>query len=291
MSMSTSITLGNASYGFREYGLRQFFEASKKIGITEVEIDSGWLVGEAQNAICVDAGAEEIKRVRDLAAEIGVNIAVLGSGAAVALEGDVATDLSANIKKVIDLADALDARVIRVFTEHDFTHSQHYTLPAERVCDYLYETLAVAFNSIGEYAGQKSVRIAIENHGGTSATGKKLKKLLDMVTFDSVGVTYDPANFAYGGEDPYQALLAVKDRVFYTHWKDVARSDKKIEYCAFGEGNIDWPPIIRTLLDEFQGIWAIEYERKVDSTLETLMEGTRQSIDNLQSVIDRVKQD
>ena len=290
MTMSTSITLGNASYGFREYGLRQFFEASKEIGIAEVEIDAGWLVGEAQNAISVDAGAEEVKRVGDLAAKVGVHIAALGSGAAVALEGDVATDLSADIKKVIDLADALDARVIRVFTEHDFTHSQHYTLPAERVSDALYESLAAAFNTIGEYAAQKNVRIAIENHGGTSATGEKLKRLLDMVPHDAVGVTYDPANFAYGGEDPYQALLAVKDRVLYTHWKDVERSDEKIEYRAFGEGNIDWPPIIRTLLDEFQGIWAIEYERKVDSTLETLMQGARQSINNLQSAIDRVKQ-
>ena len=40
MTMSTSITLGNASYGFREYGLRQFFEASKEIGIAEVEIEA-----------------------------------------------------------------------------------------------------------------------------------------------------------------------------------------------------------------------------------------------------------
>ena len=287
--MSSSVTLGNASYGFREYGLLEFFEASRQIGITEVEIDAGWLVGEAQNAITVDASQEEIQRVRDLADEVGVRVAALGSGAAVSLEGEVATDLSADIKQVIDLADALDARVIRVFTEHDFTHSQHYTLPPERVSDALYETLASAFNAIGEHASQKNVRVAIENHGGTSATGAKLKKLLDMVLHDSVGVTYDPANFAYGGEDPYQALLAVKDRILYTHWKDVARSDGKVEYRAFGEGDIDWSPVIRTLLDEFQGIWAIEYERKIDSTLETLMEGTRMSINNLQGVIDRVQ--
>ena len=40
--MSASITWGNASYGFREYGLREFFEASKQIGATAVEIDCGW---------------------------------------------------------------------------------------------------------------------------------------------------------------------------------------------------------------------------------------------------------
>ena len=39
--------------------------------------------------------------------------------------------------------------------------------------------------------------------------------LLDMVPYRSVGVTYDPANYAYSGEDPYQALLAIEDRVVY----------------------------------------------------------------------------
>jgi len=42
--------------------------------------------------------------------------------------------------------------------------------------------------------------LAIENHGGTSATGAGLKRLFDRVPFPSVGVTCDPANYAYGGE-------------------------------------------------------------------------------------------
>ena len=287
--MSTSITLGNASYGFREYGLREFFTASKQIGATAVEIDCGWLEEQSHNKISVLATAEDVAAVKDLAAEAGVHVAALGGGAVVGLEGDVARDRCDEMMKVIDLADALDARVIRVFTEHDFTHSKHYVLPAERVTDALYETLSAAFNKLGEYALSKNVSLAIENHGGTSATGAGLKRLLDMVPFPSVGVTYDPANYAYGGEDPYAALEAVKDRVLYTHWKDVARTDEKVEYRAFGEGDIDWPPIIRTLLAEFQGIWSIEYERKVDSTLETLSQGTQLSLANLRAVIDRVR--
>ena len=287
--MSTSITLGNASYGFREYGLREFFAASKQIGATAVEIDCGWLEEQSHNKISVLATAEDVAAVKDLAAEAGVHVAALGGGAVVGLEGDVARDRCDEMMKVIDLADALDARVIRVFTEHDFTHSKHYVLPAERVTDALYETLSAAFNKLGEYALSKNVSLAIENHGGTSATGAGLKRLLDMVPFPSVGVTYDPANYAYGGEDPYAALEAVKDRVLYTHWKDVARTDEKVEYRAFGEGDIDWPPIIRTLLAEFQGIWSIEYERKVDSTLETLSQGTQLSLANLRAVIDRVR--
>jgi len=149
-----------------------------------------------------------------------VTVSVLGSGAVVNLERNHTVDLSDQIMKVIDLADALDARLVCVFTEHDFSHSQHYVLPAERVTDALYETLGAAFNTVGAYAHEKNVLIGIENHGGSSATGVRLKRLLDMIPYKEVGVTFDPANFAYGGEDPYQALLAIQDRVVYTHWKD-----------------------------------------------------------------------
>ena len=51
----------------------------------------------------------------------------------------------------------------------------------------------------------------------------------------------------------------------------------------------DWPPIIRTLLDSFDGVWAVEYERKVDSTLETLKVGSRQSRDNLLAAIEQIQ--
>ena len=105
-------------------------------------------------------------------------------------------------------------------------------------------------------------------------------------------MTYDPANYAFGGEDPFQALLAVQDRVVYTHWKDVAQvpdNPRGVEYRAFGEGEIDWFPIIGTLFDSFDGIWAIEYERKEASTLQNLAEGTRRSKQNLATIIEQVR--
>ena len=84
--------------------------------------------------------------------------------------------------------------------------------------------------------------------------------------------------------------MAVEDRVVYTHWKDVARPASGVEYRAFGEGEIDWQPILRHpagLLRRHLG--GFEYERKVDSTLETLKEGSLLSRDNLLAAIERVR--
>ncbi len=292
MTNAAPIHFGNAAYGFREHGLPEFFKTCREIGTPAVEIDCGWFNEDCENRISVDATAEEVDRVKELAAAAGVEVTALGSGAVVGLAGEVAEDRSAEIMKVIDVAEALGARVIRVFTEHDFTHSKHYVLTPERVTEALYETLAVAFNKVGDYLKGKGIYVGIENHGGTSATGAGLKRLLDMVPHKEVGVTYDPANFAIGGEDPYQALMAVQDRVVYTHWKDVGQAPQNpegLEYRAFGEGEINWSPIVRTLLDSFDGIWAIEYEQKVASTLENLAEGTRRSRENLEAVIEQVR--
>lgn len=287
------IRFGNAAYGFREYGFPEFFEVCGRIGTPAVEIDAGWFEeGEAKNRVSLDATARELDQVKEMATAAGVEVTAIGSGAVVGLAGEVAEDRSAEIMKAVDIAEVLGAQVIRVFTEHDFTHSKHYVLTPDRVTEALYETLAVAFNKLGDYLKGKGIRVGIENHGGTSATGAGLKKLLDMVPHREIGVTFDPANYAFGGEDPYQALLAVQDRVVYTHWKDVAQAPDKprgVEYRAFGEGEIDWSPIIGTLLDSFDGIWAIEYERKEASTLENLAEGTRRSKQNLATVIEQVR--
>ena len=110
-----------------------------------------------------------------------------------------------------------------------------------------------------------------------------------MVPFNSVGVTFDPANFAIAGEDPYQALRLLEDRIVYTHWKDIHHTDKGLGYCAFGNGEIDWNPIVARLLDKFDGLCAIEFERKDDSSIETLKSGTLESMDNLRTIIENAQ--
>ena len=283
-----SVTFANASYGFRDYELGEFFEASKSAGACVVEIDCGWLIG-SKNSISPDATPGEIERVRQLADNAGVDIGILGAGAVLHLEGDQAEAQVETLTKVIDIADALDARLIRVFSEHDFNESQHYVLSADRVTDALYSSLSAALNTLGEYAEQKNVALGIETHGGTSATGQRVKRLLDMVPSSAIGVTYDPANLAYGGEDPYGALLDFQDRVVLTHWKDFSCTDGKKSYQAFGEGQLDLAPIVKALLESYDGHWAIEYEIKENATIETLVDGTRRSVNNLQAVIDQVR--
>jgi len=104
-----------------------------------------------------------------------------------------------------------------------------------------------------------------------------------MISYEEVGVNYDPANFAYVGIDPYNALLPIQDRIVYTHWKDIVHTNEGPEYCAFGEGEINWPPIVSKLMETYKGLWAIEYENIADP-----IKGTLRSLKNLQTIVKKV---
>ncbi len=282
-----------AAYGFREFSLEEYFRAAVNLGLSAVEVDCGWLP-QAKNKISVEPGAEEIAEVKRLERETGVKVVALGGGAVCGLEGQtILEDYVDEVKKVIDVADALDARIVRVFVEKEpdwspFTKIRPPTTPA------MFEAIGGYFRALGKYAHEKNVILGIENIGGEIAgNGPDIKRILDMVPYREIGVTYDPANF-YGfnpdfeGVDPYQALLYFKDRVVYTHWKDFVRTDEGPEYRKFGEGAIDWPPIIRALLDSFDGYWAIEFEMGLGCGMEVLLEGSRTGLRNLGSEIGSV---
>ncbi|MCY3707292.1 MAG: hypothetical protein OXG26_00260 [Caldilineaceae bacterium] len=68
-----------------------------------------------------------------------------------------------------------------------------------------------------------------------------------------------------------------------------ARPATRVENRDFDEGVIDCPPIIRSLLNSFDSIQVVEYERKVDSTPETLKAGLVVIRDNLRAVIEQVQ--
>jgi sugar phosphate isomerase/epimerase len=88
----------------------------------------------------------------------------------------------------------------------------------------------------------------------TTATGQRVARIMAGVRSPAVGVNYDPANFLNQGTDPLMALRYSLPWVNYSHWKDVRWVDGHPQFCAFGEGEIVWQPILETLLESgYQG--------------------------------------
>ena len=116
-------------------------------------------------------------------------------------------------------------------------------------------------------AERYGVAIGIEPHQSISKTTAGLLRLATLVDHPLLRVNYDTGNAFLAGEDPYQGLRAVLDRVVHVHAKDIGgviMDDRgKVtgvpSGVACGEGIIDWPRVVKILRKAgFKGVFSVE---------------------------------
>jgi sugar phosphate isomerase/epimerase len=105
-------------------------------------------------------------------------------------------------------------------------------------------------------AEARGMEIGIEPHQQYSKTPAGLNRICNTVESKSVGINFDTGNAYLGGEDPYEWLEQIRDRVNHIHAKDISEQQSKDERgkvtgtpvgCACGEGVIDYARVIDIL--------------------------------------------
>jgi 3-oxoisoapionate decarboxylase len=125
-------------------------------------------------------------------------------------------------------------------------------------------TLATVLRTAERYG----IYIGIEPHQSISKTTSGLLRIATLVDSPFLKVNYDTGNAYLGGEDPYEGLKAVLDRLIHVHAKDIAIQHAEAERgkvtgtpvgCACGDGVIDWARVIAILSDAgFNGVLSCE---------------------------------
>jgi sugar phosphate isomerase/epimerase len=104
----------------------------------------------------------------------------------------------AKTKQWIDFAEIMAAPVIRIFagkTQKGQTDEEAHAL------------MISAIEECCDYAGKHGVHLALENHGGPTATAEGLLKFVHEVKSPWFGVNLDGGNFR--GDDPYAELAKI----------------------------------------------------------------------------------
>jgi len=242
------IKLSCCAYSLRKYlqgkdrsmSLEDFIAKCVEWGLDGVELTS-YYFGESTPEYC-----HQLKRACFLAG-IDVSGTAIGNKFAVPA-GDERTKQNDNVRKWIDLAVELDAPCMRVFGG---------PVPKGTDPEEATKWAIEALHDVAPYAAERGVYLALENHGGVTATATGVLAILSGVESEWIGANLDTGNFH--SEDPYAELAQVAPYAVNVHLKaEVKAGGKPAQPTDFARV----ADILRAA--RYSGYVSLEYESAED---------------------------
>jgi sugar phosphate isomerase/epimerase len=135
---------------------------------------------------------------------------------------------------------------------------------------------------VSDYAHERGVRLALENHGKLAGRSDQVKGIIDEVRqkcgHDALGANPDTGNFQLVGQASHEAILDVAPYAYMVHFKDFKRMPDGWQGYTFkaldgteyvgtviGEGEVDLAACVAALKDAgFAGWLNLEFEGEGD---------------------------
>ena len=194
--------------------------ALKRNGITQLEIRG------VNGKNIKDLSAEEVKEVKAALDEAGISVWSVGSPIG---KISLADDFEAHIedfKRILEAADILGARRIRMFSFFPVAGMTEDAIQAA-----VYERISALLSLTPKY-----ITLCHENE--KEIFGENTENCLWLHrTFPRLRAVFDPANFVQCGVDTAKAWEALKEYVDYLHIKD-AVADGTVVPAGMGIGNV-----------------------------------------------------
>jgi sugar phosphate isomerase/epimerase len=150
----------------------------------------------------------------------------------------------AHTRQWIDYAAAFGAPVIRVFAG---------TVPSGDTEAVALERCVAGLQECLKHAAEKGVFLALENHGGITATADQLLAIVKQIDSPWLGINLDSGNFSSGG-DPYEQLARIAPYAINAQIKTEVVIDGKKQPA-------DLARIIKILREaNYRGYVVLEYE-------------------------------
>jgi len=142
------------------------------------------------------------------------------------------------------------------------------------------------FPSLLEYAGEKGIKVALENWYATNIQNlAHFQRMFEVVPHENFGLNFDPSHLVHQEIDYLKAVDHFRSRIFHTHAKDTeihayqrqwvgVLGDGWWRYVIPGFGVIDWGHYISHLRAAgYDGVLSIEHEDRTFSPREGMKKG------------------
>lgn len=169
------------------------------------------------------------------------------------------------VRKAVDLAKALGVDVVCTLAGHP--------VPGKSKMQTIEQDCAEVFAALAEYAGERDVKIALENWYATNIQAlDHWDRLFEVVSHINFGLNFDPSHLLWQQIDYINAVMMFGSRIFHSHAKDTEVMQQRLEYVGNqgggwwryvipGLGAVRWGEYIGALRRSgFNGVLSIEHE-------------------------------
>lgn len=132
--------------------------------------------------------------------------------------------------------------------------------------------LIEALGDLSRYANHIGTLLAVTP---TNDSAEELRTLLDEVKTGTVGIDFDPAQFAMSGRKVTESLRLLHDLVFHVQLRDGAHGIEGGQEAAVGDGNVDWVEILALLGEmDYRG-WLTSIRNQGDDRARDMSRGIK----------------
>jgi sugar phosphate isomerase/epimerase len=232
---SPALTLGVASYSFREFPLDRALEMAKALGVRHMTFKDVHV-----------PRSDPPEATRALRARIeAAGITIMGGGT-ITIPNDPAQ------------------------IEKEFVYAKNAGFPLIYV-----DPEPAALDTIERFAKRYDIKVAIHNHGPEDKRWPRPQDAYAAIKSRDrrLGLCIDIGHTTRTGTDPVAACRECRDRLYDMHVKDLAAKDAKESQVEVGRGIIDFPGLFRTLIEiRYQGQVGLEYEINAKNPLPGMIE-------------------
>jgi sugar phosphate isomerase/epimerase len=241
--------------------LAQIIPWAASIGAQALEVD---VAGDSAFPVTADAAA--VEAVRQSLAAHGVRISSLACYVRV-LGGTAEQDAHARsqVLQAIDLAAQLGVGVVCTIGG--------FPVAGKSKLQTIAEDAPAAFRPILDHAGERGIKIALENWFATNMQHlDHWQAMFSAVPDAHFGLNFDPSHLAWPGIDYIGAVSEFRDRIFHVHAKDVLIDEARLgrvgsigegwwRYTLPGYGRLRWGEFITALRDiGYDDVLSVEHE-------------------------------
>lgn len=231
-------------------------------GIAALEIDV--TAGSHLDASNVDDAT--VEQILSLTKQHNVRISSLAAYAPITgVAEERAAQSQQTITNAINLAARLNVGIVCTMAG--------MPVPGKSRAKTIAEDLPGAMRPILDAAGEKGIKIALENWFATNIQHlDHWRQVFDVLPDAHFGLNYDPSHLDWQGIDVLASVYEFRDRIFHVHAKDVAVNESKLKRVGFGGdgwwryvlpgyGRIRWGEFITTLRHiGYNDVLSIEHE-------------------------------